>query len=121
MVWAGSVRCLVRTEPAGEAGREAALVLLGRADRPTAVLTANDLRALGVYQAARESRLTIPGDLSVVGFDDLPVASWVEPPLTTVHQPLVEPVECTCCPFGRVGGGLWRSGGTGTATGVCRP
>ena len=50
----------------------------------------NDLQALGVYQAAREARLHIPEDLSVVGFDDLPVAQWVGPPLTTVRQPLVE-------------------------------
>ena len=44
----------------------------------------------GVYQAAREARLHIPDDLSVVGFDDLPVARWVGPPLTTVRQPLKE-------------------------------
>ncbi len=43
-----------------------------------------------MYQAAREARLHIPEDLSVVGFDDLPVAQWVGPPLTTVRQPLVE-------------------------------
>ncbi|MFF5225339.1 LacI family DNA-binding transcriptional regulator [Dactylosporangium sp. NPDC000521] len=58
--------------------------------RPTAVFAANDLQALGVYQAAREAGLRIPEDLSVVGFDDLPVAALVDPPLTTVHQPLVE-------------------------------
>lgn len=73
-----------------EAGREAALELLKAPDRPTAIFTANDLQALGVYQAARDLDLAIPGDLSVVGFDDLPVVSWVEPPLTTVHQPLTE-------------------------------
>ena len=43
---------------------------------PTAILTGNDLQALGVYQAARELRLHIPEDVSVVGFDDLPVARW---------------------------------------------
>ena len=57
---------------------------------PTAILTGNDLQALGVYQAARELRLHIPEDVSVVGFDDLPVARWVGPPLTTVRQPLIE-------------------------------
>ena len=50
----------------------------------------NDLQALGVYQAAREARLHIPEDLSVVGFDDLPVAQWVGPPLTTIRQPLAQ-------------------------------
>lgn len=64
--------------------------LLEAADPPTAIFAGNDLQALGVYQAARELRLHIPEDLSVVGFDDLPVARWVGPPLTTVRQPLVD-------------------------------
>jgi DNA-binding LacI/PurR family transcriptional regulator len=67
--------------------------LLARPDRPTAIITGNDLQALGVYQAAREARLHIPEDLSVVGFDDLPVARWVGPPLTTIRQPLIEMAE----------------------------
>jgi LacI family xylobiose transport system transcriptional regulator len=65
-----------------------ALFRLPVPDRPTAIFAGNDQQALGVYQAAREARLHIPDDLSVVGFDDLPVASWVGPPLTTVRQPL---------------------------------
>jgi DNA-binding LacI/PurR family transcriptional regulator len=64
--------------------------LLELPDRPTAIFAGNDLQALGVYQAAREMRLHIPEELSVVGFDDLPVAPWVGPPLTTVRQPLIE-------------------------------
>ena len=64
--------------------------LLRLPDRPTAIFAGNDLQALGVYQAAREARLHIPEDLSVVGFDDLPVATWVGPPLTTVRQPLAQ-------------------------------
>jgi DNA-binding LacI/PurR family transcriptional regulator len=64
--------------------------LLELTEPPTAIFAGNDLQALGVYQAAREMRLHIPEDLSVVGFDDLPVAPWVGPPLTTVRQPLVE-------------------------------
>jgi DNA-binding LacI/PurR family transcriptional regulator len=67
--------------------------LLARRDRPTAIVTGNDLQALGVYQAAREARLHIPEDLSVVGFDDLPIARWVSPPLTTIRQPLIEMAE----------------------------
>lgn len=73
-----------------EAGYAAAYGLLRRADRPTAILATDDMQALGVYQAARELGLSVPGDLSVVGFDDLPMVSWVDPPLTTVHRPLTE-------------------------------
>jgi LacI family transcriptional regulator len=64
--------------------------LLHLPDPPTAIFAGNDLQALGVYQAAREARLHIPEDLSVVGFDDLPVAKWVGPPLTTIRQPLAQ-------------------------------
>ncbi|WP_225848977.1 LacI family DNA-binding transcriptional regulator [Streptomyces sp. HPF1205] len=81
---------LVRTLLTREDGCAAARDLLSRTERPTAIFTANDLQAIGVYQAARELGLSIPGDLSVVGFDDLPVVAWMDPPLTTVHQPLAE-------------------------------
>ena len=73
-----------------EEGVRKGQALLRRPDRPTAIIAGNDLQALGVYQAAREARLHIPEDLSVVGFDDLPVARWVGPPLTTIRQPLYE-------------------------------
>ncbi len=64
--------------------------LLDLASRPTAIFTGNDQQALGLYEAARQRGLRIPQDLSVVGFDDLPVARWASPPLTTVRQPLAE-------------------------------
>jgi DNA-binding LacI/PurR family transcriptional regulator len=64
--------------------------LLGLEDRPTAVVTHNDLQALGLYRAAAEAGLRIPDDLSVVGFDDLPLSNWITPPLTTIRQPLTE-------------------------------
>jgi LacI family xylobiose transport system transcriptional regulator len=67
-------------------GRE----LLRLPDPPTAVVTANDLQAVGVYEAARQAGVRIPADLSVVGFDDLPFTQWTGPPLTTVRQPLVD-------------------------------
>ncbi|MGX4735951.1 substrate-binding domain-containing protein [Kitasatospora griseola] len=76
-----------------EAGYAAARALLTRDDRPIAIFAGNDLQALGVYEAARELGLRVPQDLSVVGFDDLPLARWVGPPLTTVRQPLVEMAE----------------------------
>ncbi len=81
---------IVRMQLTREDGHAAAAELLTRSDRPTAIFTANDLQALGVYQAAREAGLRIPEDLSVVGYDDVPVTAWVDPPLTTVHQPLTE-------------------------------
>lgn len=71
-----------------EDGRRAALEVLDGPDRPTAVVTGNDLQAMGVYKAAGTLGLRIPEDLSVVGFDDLPIADWCIPELTTVRQPL---------------------------------
>jgi DNA-binding LacI/PurR family transcriptional regulator len=53
-------------------------------------VTANDLQALGACQAARRAGLRVPEDLSVIGFDDLPLAQWSDPPLTTISQPLVK-------------------------------
>ncbi|MET7330935.1 LacI family DNA-binding transcriptional regulator [Nonomuraea sp. NPDC005650] len=81
---------VVRTDLTQADGRAAALHLLSLPERPTAIFACNDLQAFGVYQAARATGLRIPADLSVVGFDDLPVAALVDPPLTTVHQPLTE-------------------------------
>jgi DNA-binding LacI/PurR family transcriptional regulator len=71
-------------------GERLARAMLRLPQPPTAIVAGNDLMALGVYQAARDAHLRIPEQLSVVGFDDLPVASWVSPPLTTVRQPLAE-------------------------------
>ena len=68
-------------------------VLLTLPERPTAVFASSDLYALGVYEAARSLALSIPGDLSVVGYDDLRIAQWAGPPLTTVHVPLVAMAE----------------------------
>ncbi len=56
--------------------------------RPTAVLAMSDAIAIGAMRAARELGLSLPGDLSVVGFDDVDLAAHVDPPLTTVHQPI---------------------------------
>jgi LacI family transcriptional regulator len=60
--------------------------LLGRPDRPSAIFAASDLSALGVLEAARRTRLRVPEELSVVGYDDTPAALWSAPPLTTVGQ-----------------------------------
>jgi LacI family transcriptional regulator len=64
--------------------------LLALPNPPTAIFAGSDQQALGVYEAARQRGLRIPQDLSVIGFDDLPAARWVSPPLTTVRQPLAE-------------------------------
>lgn len=64
--------------------------LLALPDPPTAIFAGSDQQAYGVYQAARDRGLAIPTDLSVVGFDDVPLCQWVSPTLTTIHQPLAE-------------------------------
>lgn len=65
--------------------------LLARSDRPSAVFCFNDRMALGVYNEARRQGLSIPDDLSIVGFDNMePAASWLDPPLTTVQLPHYE-------------------------------
>ncbi|MCP2095810.1 MULTISPECIES: LacI family DNA-binding transcriptional regulator [Actinosynnema] len=71
-------------------GMRAATGLLALPDPPTAVFAGNDEQALGVIEAARVAGLPVPEALSVVGFDDLPVAVWSSPALTTVRQPLAE-------------------------------
>jgi LacI family transcriptional regulator len=69
-------------------GRKAGIALFERDEAPTAIFCANDLIALGVIEAARELGRDVPGDVSVVGFDDSFVASLVSPPLTTIRQPV---------------------------------
>jgi DNA-binding LacI/PurR family transcriptional regulator len=56
--------------------------------RPTAILAMSDAMAIGAMRALRDLRLDVPGDVSVVGFDDIDLAPHVDPPLTTVHQPI---------------------------------
>ena len=58
--------------------------------RPTAVLAMSDMVAIGLMAAAQSAGLKIPDDLSVVGYDDLPMAAWTNPALTTVRQPIIE-------------------------------
>ncbi len=74
-------------------GRRAASQLLDMDAPPTAIFAGSDLQALGVYEAARPRGVKIPEDLSVVGYDDLRIARWVGPPLTTIRQPLTEMAE----------------------------
>jgi len=69
-------------------GARAATQLLTARHRPTAVVAGADPIAFGALDTARELGLSVPGDLSIVGFDDLPRAARSDPPLTTVRQPL---------------------------------
>lgn len=73
-----------------ESGRAAAraLAALPAADRPTAVMASNDLMAIGCLVALKELGLSVPGDLSVMGVDDVATAQFVDPPLTTIALPL---------------------------------
>ena len=72
-------------------GGERALPLLVALDEPpSAVFCYNDMTAIGLIHAARQMGLSVPEDLAVVGFDDIPFASFVQPPLTTVAQPMAE-------------------------------
>ncbi|MFE9097813.1 LacI family DNA-binding transcriptional regulator [Streptomyces sp. NPDC007264] len=71
-------------------GTRAALALLDRTPRPTAVVAASDTFGMGCYAAARRLGLEIGRDLAVTGFDDSPTAAVVAPGLTSVHQPLEE-------------------------------
>jgi LacI family transcriptional regulator len=71
-----------------DAGFQHGMDLLDRPDRPTAVFAGSDMQAMGVLRAARQLGLDVPGDLSVVGYDNVPMATWIGPALTTVDQPL---------------------------------
>ncbi|GAB7036930.1 MULTISPECIES: LacI family DNA-binding transcriptional regulator [Catenuloplanes] len=73
-----------------EAGLAHGLRLLDRPDRPSAVFAGSDMQAMGVLRAAERLGLSVPRDLSVIGYDDLPMAAWTGPALTTVNQPLRE-------------------------------
>lgn len=62
--------------------------LLGRDTRPTAIFAANDEMAAGILSTARDQGLSVPGDLSLAGFDDIPIATQLWPTLTTIEQPI---------------------------------
>jgi DNA-binding LacI/PurR family transcriptional regulator len=70
-----------------DGGYTAALALLDRRDRPSAIVAATDLQAVGVLKAARTLGLRIPDDLALTGGDDIELAEFLEVPLTTFHQP----------------------------------
>ncbi len=69
-----------------ESGKQLMVELLNGKKRPTAVSCVNDLTAIGAVKAALQAGLQIPRDISIVGFDDMPLASIIDPELTTVSQ-----------------------------------
>jgi len=73
-----------------ESGHQAARRLLEKDDPPTAIFACNDLMAVGAISAAVSAGWQVPADLSVVGFDDVRLASFANPPLTTIAQPKYE-------------------------------
>jgi DNA-binding LacI/PurR family transcriptional regulator len=70
-------------------GRQALLELLDRSEPPTAVICSSDVMAIGALQGAYDRGLSVPGDLSVVGFDGI-ASEWTQPRLTTIAQPIAE-------------------------------
>jgi DNA-binding LacI/PurR family transcriptional regulator len=71
-----------------EGGISAMAALLAQPDRPTAVFCYNDMTAIGAIRSIKSHGLKVPEDISVVGFDDLLLSQYTDPPLTTIHQPM---------------------------------
>jgi LacI family transcriptional regulator len=69
-------------------GYAAALELLAMKGRPTAIFAANDSMAIGAMSALRESGVGVPEEMAVAGFDDIPLARFMDPPLSSVHVPI---------------------------------
>ena len=75
-------------------GYKSGVELLNLEDRPTAIFCANDALAIGCYKAVQEAGYTIPDDVSVIGFNDISMAKYLMPPLTTVHIPMDFMAKC---------------------------
>lgn len=81
---------IVEGDWSATSGHQAFQRLARLAEPPTAIFAQNDRMAIGVLRAAREAGLHVPGDLAVIGVDDMPLASYFDPPLTTMRQDLAE-------------------------------
>lgn len=71
-------------------GYNATMALLAMSPRPTAIFAANDSMAIGALSALRESGVQVPEEMAVAGFDDIPLARYMDPPLSSVHVPICE-------------------------------
>lgn len=87
-IWMENVGPTDSEEEATEIGRVAAVALLKKKNPPTAFFAINDMTAVGVYAGVHELGLRVPDDISVVGFDDIHLCRIMNPPVTTVRQPL---------------------------------
>jgi LacI family transcriptional regulator len=81
---------LVRGDFHPASGYQGALHLLQRHPRPTAIFACNDMMAIGAIRAASQLGLRVPGDVSIIGFDEIELGSYTNPPLTSVSQPKQE-------------------------------
>jgi LacI family transcriptional regulator len=81
---------ILRGDYHAQSGMEMTHAILRMEPRPTAIFAMNDLMALGALRAAAEEGCSVPGDLAVVGYDDLELAHFTNPPLTTIAQPKKE-------------------------------
>lgn len=81
---------IIESQLSEQAGKQAATLLLDGPARPTAVMTGNDLTAIGVMHAVHARGLRVGVDIAVGGYDDIPASEHLNPPLTTIHQPIFE-------------------------------
>ena len=80
---------IVQGDFSEESGREAARTLAAQGP-PDAIFCANDMMAIGCLEGLREAGITVPGDVALAGFDDIPITRYVHPPLTTAAVPIAE-------------------------------
>jgi LacI family transcriptional regulator len=90
MAAAGLEPVMVEDMATEEGGYRAAKAALAVPPRPTALLCATDRMAIGALRAAREMKLVVPRDLSIIGHDNLPAGAFTDPPLSTMELPIVE-------------------------------
>jgi DNA-binding LacI/PurR family transcriptional regulator len=81
---------VTRGDWSATSGYRATRQLLAGARQPSAIFAQNDRMAVGAIRALRDAHLLVPDDVSVIGFDDIPLASYFDPPLTTLRQPMEE-------------------------------
>lgn len=85
--------CMLCDADPERTGTEAVANLLKLDERPDAIITAGDYMAAGVLRALTDAHIDVPGDMAVTGYDDLPLASMLNPPLTSIHQPFKKMIQ----------------------------